>query len=169
MKNDEQSNISADIKFPLPNGMDEHNLPLDLKQRKRVIFQQAQMAVEKAEDLGGWIIEALGEILLESGLCVKREDRIEIYPETIIVLFGLAAGNVAATLQSSDMFKGDPDFARSVDKASRQNLLRMFQVGQASTARKIQRLKEATSMTGETDSKGKGGKLLQFPGKRLIK
>jgi hypothetical protein len=166
MKNDEQSNISADIKFPLPNGMDEQNLPLDLKQRKLAIFKQAQRAIEKAEDLGGWIIEALGEILLESDLCVKKENRIEVYPETIIILFGLAAGNVAATLRSSDMFRGDPDFAKSVDKANRQNLLKMFQVGHAATVCKIQRLKEATSMTGKTDSKGKGGKLLQFPGKR---
>lgn len=166
MKNNNDE-ISGAFKYPLPTGMDENNLPLQLKQRRETIMRQARMAMDQAEDLGEGLVQALGEFLVESDFSQRRGDEIAISPEIIVVLLGLAAGHVAATDQSAEALNEDPDFARLVDQTYRQNLLEMFQVGHAATSRKMRLHEPSFQETEEKVIKRNGGKLIQFPSSRV--
>lgn len=166
MKNNDKKKFPGNIKFPLPDGVDENNLPLDLKLRRQAVLKQAQMIVDQAEDLGEEVIEALGGFLLESGFNVKRRDRVEIYPEIILMLLGMTAGYVEATQQSSDSLKDDPVFAHSVNRATRHNLLKMFRVGQKATFQKVQSPQQPRNQMEKKAEQRIGGKLLPFPTNR---
>lgn len=163
LKDKEDKKIPGTFKYPLPAGMDEHHLPLQLKQRRETVVKQVGIAIDQAEELGEGLIQALGTFLLDSNFSVKRGDEIAISPEIVVVLLGLAAGHVAATDQSADAVATNPDFARSIDMAYRKNLFAMFRVGYEATLRKTQRLEQASLKVEEKTAKGKRGKVVQFP------